>query len=141
MRALTKGKLSGFFAAIFLAGVVCGSAFSLHVARRGQPLQTVEKACYRMHQQLKTRLSLSNRQVEAIEPILERLDRRIREVQSHTMGRMDEVVRQSLAEVEPLLSAAQKVELRRYEAERRQRTQDGCANGQKSMEIFRDRSN
>lgn len=134
MTAITKGRLSGFIVAIFLTGVVCGSVFSIRGERRKQQLQTVEKACHRMRQDLKARLNLSDVQFAGISPIFDRMDREIKEVQFQTIGKVESVVRHSLAEMEELLTSAQQVRLREYGAERRRRVEEGCASGQRPMD-------
>ncbi len=130
MTVLTKARLIGCMAVIFLTGVVCGSVISIRGERRKQQLQTVEKACHRMRQDLKARLSLSDVQFKGISPILDRMDREIKEVQFQTIGKVESAVHQSFAEMENMLTPPQQERLHEYAAERRRRVQEGCASGQ-----------
>ena len=127
MNRLTKGKLTAFMAAVFLAGVISGIVLTAREARRPARLQTVEKICHRMRGELKSRLELTDREFEPIIPILDGLDREIGQIQIQTVRQIDEVIRRNFTEMGDHLSSAQKAKLQSYIANRDRRIEEGCS--------------
>ena len=96
---------------VFLAGVAIGAFTSVYHVRRLMFEHRPEHLRGRLSDHLRRELSLTPEQFDKIRPIVDRSADRLEEIRAETGHRVAETMRQSHAEIAPLLTGEQKAKL------------------------------
>ncbi|HOW64255.1 MAG TPA: hypothetical protein P5186_17235 [Candidatus Paceibacterota bacterium] len=112
MNHLTKGKLLGYLAAIFVAGLIAGGVLGFNYGRQSffKP-PPPDRVSRNIMNWLKTELQLSPEQARQIEPILEETTLKINALHQETRTNTMALIRESHQRMAPFLSEAQKTKL------------------------------
>src|SRR5262249_51020768 len=132
MKYLTKGKIILYLAAIFVAGGGTGAVISWREAKEKEwerPTQT--KMCDWFRKSLQAQLGLDARQIQQIEPLLQKREKAMEEVHARTVQQIDERLRASDAEIADALklTADQRAKLQEMGKNRREHIGKGRRGG------------
>jgi hypothetical protein len=112
MNNLTKGKLLGYLAGIFVAGLIAGGVLGFNYGRQSlfkpPPPDRISRSILNW---FKTELQLSAEQIHQIEPILDETTLKINALHQETRTNTQALIRESHQRMAPFLSDLQKTKL------------------------------
>jgi DNA anti-recombination protein RmuC len=121
MKNLTKGKIILYLAVIFAVGGVTGAVISWGEARQKALLPpSPRNICDHFRDRLKSRLNLTEEQMNRLQPILNKRVKGMEEIHSRSIQETERVIHDTNQEIAQLLTSAQRQELDRMENERRE---------------------
>jgi len=121
MKNLTKGKIILYLAVIFAVGGVTGAVISWGEARQKALLPpSPRNICDHFRDRLKSRLNLTEEQMNRLQPILNKRVKGMEEIHSRSIQETERVIHDTNQEIAQLLTSEQRQELDRMENERRE---------------------
>jgi len=118
MISLSRTHLSGYVAAIFVAGAVTGGVLGWRKAQVKSPPVSVEKACMTIEDRLKAKLQLSPKQIKKIQPILDQSSHEIRKLDLHMLKEVNAILCRRDEQISRFLSPEQLEKLTEWDPDR-----------------------
>jgi hypothetical protein len=124
MSDLTRAKIIGYLAALFLVGAVSGAlvTWSATKPKRADSArrQTMGDVCDHVKKRYQTRLGLNEEQMRKVEPMIDQTFKEVRGVHERSMKEIDEIFDRSNAEITKELDPSQQARLAEMSRERQE---------------------
>jgi Spy/CpxP family protein refolding chaperone len=127
MSQLTHGKVILYLAAIFVAGVIAGSAIGYAYARQNalQPPKTREMS-ERLMKRYQERLALTSAQAAQIRPLVEQASGQMQASHRESLQRVSDIFKRMNQQIAGHLTAGQRGKLEEVESERCENVRKKC---------------